>query len=466
MLYRVNIQFLIFEKLKNSYNSFSYRYCGCFSVRLAADFPADVLKKELDTAFVIINTIDCYIRADGFQCLQIYRKTVILIPRILKLYGGSRMEQRKFEKLEISPSVLGFGCMRFPQTPEGKIDEKEAERMLDTAIQAGVTYIDTAYPYHNGDSEPFVGRVLKKYDRSSFYLATKLPVWKLEKAGDASDIFEEQLKRLDVDYVDFYLLHSLDKEKWETVKRLEILPYLEKMRSEGKIRYIGFSFHDEYEVFEEIITSYPWDFCQIQYNYIDKDIQAGDRGYVLAEKLEIPMVIMEPIKGGSLSNLPEEVAAPFKEARPNDSISSWALRWVASKPNVHVVLSGMSTMEQVEDNLATFKKFESLSDQEQEIVAGVAKAIKARTKNGCTGCAYCMPCPHGINIPRNFRIWNDYSMYGNQAAARGAYFVQLPESERADKCKLCGKCEKVCPQSLSIRENLKQAAQELETLRA
>lgn len=374
------------------------------------------------------------------------------------------MEYREFEKLGISPSLLGFGCMRFPLTADGKIDEPEAEKMLDTAIGAGVTYIDTAYPYHNGDSEPFVGRVLKKYDRSSFYLATKLPMWKLEKAEDVKDIFEEQLERLDVDYVDFYLLHALDKERWEAAKTLEVLPYLEKMRAEGKIRYIGFSFHDDYEVFEEIITSYPWDFCQIQYNYIDKDIQAGDRGYALAEKLGVPMVIMEPIKGGSLSSLPKEVAAPFKEARPEASISSWALRWVASKPNVHVVLSGMSTMEHVEDNLATFRNFEPLSDKEQELVDGVAQAIKARTKNGCTGCAYCMPCPHGVNIPRNFRIWNDFSMYGNETAAANAYFG-LSEAERADHCKSCGKCEKVCPQSLSIRENLHQVAEDMAGLR-
>ena len=376
------------------------------------------------------------------------------------------MEKRKFEKLGIAPSVLGFGCMRFPMTADGKIDEKEAEKMLDTAIEAGVTYIDTAYPYHNGDSEPFVGRVLKKYDRSSFYLATKLPVWKLEKKEDVATVFEEQLKRLDVDYVDFYLLHALDKSKWEKVKEYDIISYMEEMRKQGKIRYLGFSFHDDYEVFEEILTSYPWDFCQIQYNYIDTDIQAGDRGYALTEKLGIPLVIMEPIKGGSLANLPEEVTAPFKAARPEATTSSWALRWIASKPNVHVVLSGMSTMEHVNDNLATFSNFEPLSEKEQEIVKGVADAIKARTKNGCTGCAYCMPCPHGVNIPRNFKIWNEHAMYGNDKAAKNAYFVNMPEEARADKCKGCAKCEKVCPQALSIRENLKQVAEDMKKLEA
>lgn len=375
------------------------------------------------------------------------------------------MEYSKFEKLGISTSLLGFGCMRFPQTPDRKIDEPEAEKMLDTAIKAGVTYIDTAYPYHNGDSEPFVGKVLKKYDRDSFYLATKLPIWKLEKKEDVKRIFDEQLERLAVDHVDFYLLHALDKEAWEKVKELDVLPFVESMREAGKIRYIGFSFHDDYEVFEEILTSRPWDFCQIQYNYIDRDIQAGDKGYALAEKLGVPLVIMEPVKGGSLAALPEEVEAPFKEARPEASTSSWALRWVASHPDVHVILSGMSTMEQVEDNLKTFGNFEPLTEKEEKIVEGVAAAIKARTKNGCTGCAYCMPCPHGVNIPKNFRIWNDLAMYGNEEITRQNYFKYLPEAERADKCKACGKCEKVCPQSLSIRENLKQVQEEMEALK-
>ena len=375
------------------------------------------------------------------------------------------MEYSKFEKLGISTSLLGFGCMRLPQTPDGKIDEPEAEKMLDTAIKAGVTYIDTAYPYHNGDSEPFVGKVLKKYDRDSFYLATKLPIWKLEKKEDVKRIFDEQLERLAVDHVDFYLLHALDKEAWEKVKELDVLPFVESMREAGKIRYIGFSFHDNYEVFEEILTSRPWDFCQIQYNYIDRDIQAGDKGYALAEKLGVPLVIMEPVKGGSLAALPEEVEAPFKEARPEASTSSWALRWVASHPDVHVILSGMSTMEQVEDNLKTFGNFEPLTEKEEKIVEGVAAAIKARTKNGCTGCAYCMPCPHGVNIPKNFRIWNDLAMYGNEEITRQNYFKYLPEAERADKCKACGKCEKVCPQSLSIRENLKQVQKEMEALK-
>ena len=194
------------------------------------------------------------------------------------------MEYRTMEKLGVSPSLLGFGCMRFPVNPDGSICEAKAEEMLDTAIKAGVTYIDTAYPYHNGNSEPFVGKVLKKYDRKSFFLATKLPMWDVNSLEDAKRIFHEQLERLQTEYIDFYLLHCLDKEKWEKTLKLELIPYMEELQRQGKIRFFGFSFHDDFETFKTILTYRNWDFCQIQYNYADTDIQAGDRGYDLAEE--------------------------------------------------------------------------------------------------------------------------------------------------------------------------------------
>ena len=375
------------------------------------------------------------------------------------------MEYRKFEKLGVSPSLLGFGCMRFPLNPDGSICEEEAEKMVDTAIQAGVTYIDTAYPYHNGDSEPFLGRILKKYNRKDYFLATKLPIWNVKTLDDAKRLFDEQLQRLDTEYVDFYLLHCLDKEKWQTVLDLNLIPYFEELKAQGKIRFFGFSFHDDFEVFEQIATYRKWDFCQIQYNYVDTDIQAGDKGYALTEKLGIPLVIMEPVKGGSLSFLPDDLAASLKAERPDSSISSWALRWVASKPNVKVVLSGMSTMDQVEDNLHTFDKFEPLTEKETNLIAKTADNIKKRTKNGCTGCAYCMPCPFGVDIPKNFRIWNELSMYGNKEKAKQAFFHDLNSAARADQCQKCGKCETVCPQGISIRENLAEAANDFNKLK-
>lgn len=374
------------------------------------------------------------------------------------------MEYRSLNE-NYQPSLLGFGCMRFPLNAQGNIDEAEAEKMLDTAIAHGVKYIDTAFPYHHGDSEPFVGRVLKKYERSSYYLTTKLPMWDLKTLDDAREMFEKQLQRLDVKYVDFYLLHALDKAKWEKAKELGIVSYCEDLKKQGKIRNFGFSFHDEYEVFEEILTYRKWDFCQIQYNYVDTDIQAGDRGYALAQRLEIPMVIMEPIKGGSLSQLPQDLAARLKEADPQRSISSWALRWVASKANVKVVLSGMSTMDQVLDNLSTFDDFNPLSVEEQGLVKEVAEEIKARTMNGCTGCAYCMPCPFGLDIPKNFRIWNEHAKYGNTAAAKNRYFNELKEEERSSQCKKCGKCETLCPQHINIRDDLARMSEDMERLK-
>lgn len=371
------------------------------------------------------------------------------------------MEYREINET-YKPSLLGFGCMRFPLLENGDIDEVSAEKMLDEAIAKGVTYIDTAFPYHNGDSEPFVGRVLKKYPRDQFHLTTKMPLWGIETLDEAKEMFEKQLDRLDVGYVDFYLLHALDKEKWEKVKRLGIIQLCEQWKAEGKIRNFGFSFHDEYEVFEEILRYRSWDFCQIQYNYIDRDVQAGDRGYALADKLHIPVIVMEPVKGGSLAQLPKDMAKLFTDFAPERSISSWALRWVGSMPNVKVILSGMSTYEQVTDNLATFDNFEPLKSDEMALVHQVADMIKARTKNGCTGCAYCMPCPFGVNIPRNFKIWNEFSKYGNTSATHAAFYENMKASERSDRCTLCGKCETLCPQQLSIRDDLKQLYSDME----
>lgn len=375
------------------------------------------------------------------------------------------MEKRRFEKLNVETSLLGFGCMRFPLTAEGKIDEAQAEEMIDLAIKSGVNYIDTAYPYHNGDSEPFVGRVLDKYDRNSYYLATKLPIWKLQTLEDAKTIFAEQLERLHKDYVDFYLLHAMSRERWELVKKLNVIPYLEEMKREGKIRYLGFSFHDKYEVFDEMIHAYDWDFCQIQFNYMDTEEQAGLRGYHLAEELGIPMVIMEPVKGGMLAALPEEIASALKAERPDASIASWAVRFVGTFSNVKVILSGMSDMNQVKDNLKTFGEFEPLSEKEQKLIAKTAENLRARVQNGCTACRYCMPCPAGVNIPQNFKIWNEYHVYQNKERARKNYFNNFEESAWAKNCVQCGKCEGACPQHLSIREDLKRVTADMEALR-
>lgn len=365
------------------------------------------------------------------------------------------MEYRKFGKMDETPSLLGFGCMRFPETEDGHIDEEKAQNLLEYAMDHGVTYIDTANPYHNGESEPFVGRILKNHERNTFYLATKLPMWDIKTLDDAKAIFTSQLERLQVDYIDFYLLHALDKAKWDTIVKLDILGYLEEMKAQGKIRHIGFSFHDEYEVFEEIITYRKWDFCQIQLNYMDRDIQQGMAGYELAEKLGVPLVIMEPNKGGQLVRLPKDIADIFQAYDANASMASWAMRWVASLPNVKVVLSGMSTMEQVQDNLNTFEDFKLLNEKEQTIVEEVTRVIKSRMKNGCTACAYCMPCPFGVDIPGNFKVWNNQAMYQNHEAT-AKKVSSLKQKGFASFCKECGACESKCPQHIAIRKDLKQ----------
>lgn len=372
------------------------------------------------------------------------------------------MEMRSMENLGgIKTSLLGFGCMRFPLLENGAIDETEAEKMLDQAIAGGVNYIDTAYPYHNGESEPFVGRVLQKYDRGSFYLATKLPMWQVKCVEDAKRIFQDQLKRLRTDYIDFYLLHALNKEKWEELKEQGILAYCESLQREGKIRYFGFSFHDSYEVFEDILTYRKWDFCQIQFNYMDTQEQAGLKGYQLAEKLGVPLVIMEPVRGGSLASFSQDIQKRFHALRPQASIASFALRWVGSFSNVKVVLSGMSTMEQVEDNLRTFIEFEPFNEQENKAITEIVAELNSRVQNGCTGCRYCMPCPAGVDIPACFRAWNQYHVYQSYQTVKWNWENDITPQQKPEQCIKCGKCEAVCPQQLSIRADLEKVSSDL-----
>jgi len=374
------------------------------------------------------------------------------------------MEKRKLEKLGIETSLLGFGCMRFPTNSDGKINYDETEKMIDKAIAQGVNYIDTAYPYHGGESEVVVGKILKKYDRNSFYLATKLPVWDVKKVEDVDRIFNEQLNKLQVDYVDFYLMHAMNKDRWDEMLEIGCVKRLEELKAEGKIKYLGFSFHDCYETFEEMINYREWDFAQIQFNYMDVDEQAGIKGYKLAEEKGVPLVIMEPIKGGSLASFAPELAEKFAELDKDASIASFALRWVGTFPNVKVILSGMSTMEQVEDNLKTFGGFKPLSDKEQTVIAEVKEILESRVKNGCTGCAYCMPCPAGVDIPGSFRAWNTYYAYQNYGVVKWSWEEGIGESRQPKNCIKCGKCESACPQKISIREDLERAQEDLTKL--
>lgn len=363
------------------------------------------------------------------------------------------MEKRLLEKLETEVSLLGFGCMRFPLTAEGTIEEVQSQEMIDYALANGVNYIDTAYFYHDGQSETFVGKALQKYERSSYYLATKLPVWILNDTLDTRKVVEEQLRRLNTDYIDFYLLHTLDRKKWDIVLNNDILAVLEELRQEGKIRHIGFSFHDEYDVFEEIIKYRKWDFCQIQLNYMDTEEQAGLKGYYLAEELGVPVVIMEPVRGGALANFSDEMNAAFKALDEKASIASYALRFVAGFPNVRVVLSGMSSLEQVQDNIKIFSPFVPLNKKEEEVVQQTRGILEARIQNGCTGCGYCMPCPQGVNIPGNFKIWNTYHMYQSYTPVHFAW-IGMGKRSKPNNCIQCKICEDKCPQRIKISEDI------------
>lgn len=372
------------------------------------------------------------------------------------------MEKRKMENLGIETSLLGFGCMRFPTGPDGKIERTQAKAMLEKALAAGVNYIDTAYPYHGGESELFVGEVLKGHPRDSFYLATKLPVWEVKSLADVDRIFEKQLEKLQTEYIDFYLMHALNRGSWSEMREMGVVERLEQLKAQGKIRYLGFSFHDSYETFEEILSYRDWDFCQIQLNYMDTEEQAGIKGHDLAEKKGVPLVIMEPVKGGSLAAFASDITEKFHAHDPQASMASYALRWVGTLPGVKVILSGMSSMEQVEDNLKTFDSFRPLSEAEQNTVREVVALMNSRIQNGCTGCRYCMPCPAGVNIPGTFGCWNRYHMYQNYNVVKHHWEIDLGDAQQAKNCIKCGKCEQVCPQHLHIREDLERAQADLD----
>jgi len=364
------------------------------------------------------------------------------------------MNYRQFGSLDWKVSALGFGCMRFP-TENGNeaIDEAEAAKMLRYAIDHGVNYIDTAYPYHGGNSEPFLGRALQDGYRERVRLATKLPSWKIKERKDFDRYLNEQLERLQTDQIDFYLLHTLQEKWWYKLRDLGVLEWAEKAQRDGRIDHLGFSFHDEYEVFEEIVDAYDWALCQIQYNYMDIETQAGTKGLHYAASKDLAVVIMEPLLGGRLVNPPEPVQEIWDEAPTSRTPADWALQWLWHQPEVSVVLSGMSTMRHVEENVASAdaSSIGSLTEEEQEIIARVRERYEALCPIPCTQCNYCMPCPHGVDIPRNFGIYNRGAMYDKPDHARRSYGF-LDEAKRASACVACLECEDQCPQSIPISD--------------
>jgi predicted aldo/keto reductase-like oxidoreductase len=368
------------------------------------------------------------------------------------------MQYRKFGKLDWKASALGFGCMRLPllnPQENESIDEKEAKRMLYYAIDQGVNYLDTAYGYHGGNSERFLGQILKSGYREKIHLATKLPCWKVETSRDFDPLLNEQLEKLQTDHIDFYLLHGLNADSWHKVRDLDVIPWAEKALADGRIRHLGFSFHDKTEVLKEIINSYDgWTFCQVQYNYIDIENQAGTLGVKYAASKGLAVIVMEPILGGRLVNPPEEINALWDTATRKRTPADWALQWLWNQPEVTVALSGMSAMSHVEENLASAERsgINTLTGEELTLVARVRDLYQALSPIPCNKCNYCMPCPNGVNIPRVFETYNQGLIYNHQDGARQAYNRWIPELERANNCIACKDCEELCPQNISISE--------------
>jgi uncharacterized protein len=374
------------------------------------------------------------------------------------------MLYRRMNNVVSDLSILGFGCMRLPVTKGGDIDEKQATKMLRYAIDHGVNYVDTAYPYHKGESEPFLGRALQGGYREKVFLATKLPSWLIKSRADMDHYLNEQLKRLQTDHIDFYLVHGLMKPFWENLWSLGITDFLDDAIADGRIKYAGFSFHDELALFKEIVGAYNWSFCLIQYNFMDEQNQAGTEGLRYAANRGLGIVVMEPLRGGMLTKEIPAINKIWEKAVVRRSLSEWALRWVWDHPKVTVVLSGMSSFDQVEKNVAYAENGfpNSLSEEEQNLFGEAKIEYKRRIKIPCTGCRYCMPCPSNVSIPECFEMYNQGCMFDAPEVASVNYgFLggMLSGSPGfASQCQECEECEKKCPQGIPIREELKKVA--------
>ena len=370
------------------------------------------------------------------------------------------MEYRTFGKLEFTPSALGFGAMRLPVLsgedgrPDFKrIDYPQATAMLRRAVDGGVNYVDTAYVYHEEACETWVAAALKDGYREKVKVADKMPVWKVEKPSDFDRLLATQLERLQTDNIEYYLLHSLDAAHWQCVVEQGQLAAAERALADGRIAHLGFSFHGTYDLFEEIIAATDlWEFCQIQLNYMDEEYSAGRRGLELAVGKELGVIVMEPVRGGMLArHLPPQVEAVWAEAPVSRSPVEWALQWVWDIPEVSFVLSGMSTMQHVDEDLAYASRSRPglLSGDELAVVARVRDLYRELSPIPCTACRYCMPCPQGVAIPDILELYNDAHMYGDPARQR-FFYTWLSEEERADCCTACGECEDKCPQGIAV----------------
>ena len=380
------------------------------------------------------------------------------------------MQYRKFGKSGFDVSILGFGCMRLPLMPgvnggepdAGKIDEAEAIKMIRYAIDEGVNYVDTAYPYHRSTSEILVGKALKDGYREKVMLATKLPVWLMKAKEDFDKYLDEQLEKLQTDHIDVYLLHALNKERWNTVLELDVLGSMKKAIESGKVKHAGFSFHEDIGFFRTILDSFDWGMCQIMFNYMEDREWEKHIGY--ANSKGIAVVVMEPLLGGKLAdNIPEAVSRVWKESGYDRSPADWSFKWIFNHPEITLALSGMSTIEQVSENLkiADNSMPDTLSEKELNTIDKVRELYKAMTKVKCTGCEYCLPCPNNVSIPEIFEHYNNAAAYNAVEKSSKSYKELIKAGKSASLCVECGKCESACPQQLPIIRHLKEAHESL-----
>ncbi len=381
------------------------------------------------------------------------------------------MLYRKMPKNGDELSILGFGCMRLPVKENGMIDEERARKQVRYAIDHGVNYVDTAWPYHMGKSEPFLGRALGDGYREKVKVATKLPSWLLQSRDDMDKFLNAQLEKLNTDRIDYYLVHGLAGPLWDKVEKLGSADFLEKAKANGRIINAGFSFHGAGEDFRRIVDGYDWEFCLIQYNFMDEKNQAGTEGLEYAASKGLGIIVMEPLLGGNLARMvPPAIEEIWNEAKEKRTPSEWALRWVWNHPEVTVVLSGMNEETHIAENLAIADKAypNSLTDAELSLVKRVAQKYRELVKVGCTGCGYCMPCPAGVDIPACFEAYNELQMYGNADGAKFRYAIQSSgavsgrKTGFASQCIQCGQCTETCPQNLKIPELLEAVKDEFE----
>ncbi|WP_349770681.1 aldo/keto reductase [Atribacter sp.] len=369
------------------------------------------------------------------------------------------MKYRQIGLTKEKVSALGFGCMRLPtldrKPSSGEVDEPETIRMLRYAIDNGVNYIDTAYTYHNGKSEEVIGRTLQDGYREKVLLTTKMPIWLVEKSSDFDRFLHEQLSRLKTDSLDIYLLHNLKKETYHHLLKLGIFSWAEKAIDKGLFRYFGFSCHEPFSIFKDFIDSYDrWSITQIQYNYMNEDVQAGTKGLKYAAEKEIGVVIMEPLLGGTLANPHPEILSLLNQANPQRSPVDWALQWLWNKPEISTVLSGMNSFEQVQQNInsANHSGANSLRSEELDTISKVQSKYSSMNPIPCTKCGYCMPCPNQVDIPRNFELFNTAMVFNQVNLNRNIYQNIFPEEMHASSCIQCGICEEKCPQNIPIRD--------------